>query len=139
MNIILLLLLLLSLLLLLLPSTFMLLLLLLSLSLSFFFFLLLSLERSQSRHTADLRTTILDFRGFDSSRVLNLRGGILRSIGDFPESLSQRILAGIILVGRLGVRQSGQMEFCSLSGRGGRRRVLVSLRQAVGLAMSGLR
>ena len=38
---------------------------------------------------------------FDSSRILNIRGGIPRPIGDFPESLSQAILAGIILVGRL--------------------------------------
>ena len=53
--------------------------------------------------TANLRTEILDFGGFDSSRVLTPRGGILMSIGNFPESLSRRILAGIILVGRLGV------------------------------------
>ena len=33
-----------------------------------------------------------------------LRGGILRSVGNFREVLSQRILVGIILVGRLGVR-----------------------------------
>ena len=52
---------------------------------------------------ANLRTKILDFRGFDSSRILILRGGILMSIGNFPEILSQRILVGIILVGRLGV------------------------------------
>ena len=39
--------------------------------------------------TANLRTKILDFRGFDSGRILILRGGILMSIGDFPESLSQ--------------------------------------------------
>ena len=44
---------------------------------------------------------ILDFRGFDSSRILSLSGGILMSIGNFPESLNQRILAGIILGGRL--------------------------------------
>ena len=49
--------------------------------------------------TANLRTKILDFRGFDSSRSLILRGGILVSIGDFVlENLSRRILAGIILV-----------------------------------------
>ena len=36
---------------------------------------------SQIGHTANLRTEILDFRGFDSSRVLILRGGILMSIG----------------------------------------------------------
>ena len=32
-----------------------------------------------------------------------LRGGILISIGNSPEMLSQAILVGIILVGRLGV------------------------------------
>ena len=55
---------------------------------------------------ANLRTKILDFRGVDSSIFLNLRGPILMSIGSFPESLSQAILAGIILVGRLGVTLS---------------------------------
>ena len=57
--------------------------------------------------TANLRSKILDFRGFDSSRVLILRGGIPRPKGVFPESLSQAILAGIILVGRLGVGSRG--------------------------------
>ena len=42
--------------------------------------------------TANLRTRILDFGGFDSSIILILRGGILMSIGDFPESLRQAIL-----------------------------------------------
>ena len=55
------------------------------------------------RLTANLRTKMLDFRGFDSSRILCLRGGILMSRGNFPESLSQAILVGRILVGRLGV------------------------------------
>ena len=36
-------------------------------------------------------------------RNLNLRGGILMSIGNFLDVLSQRILVGIILVGRLSV------------------------------------
>ena len=54
-------------------------------------------------HTANLRTKILDLRGFDSSTFLNLGGGIPRPTGNFPESLSQQILVGIILVGRLGV------------------------------------
>ena len=53
--------------------------------------------------TANLRTNIMDFRGFDSSIILIIRGGILMSIGGFPESLSQAILVGIMLVGRLGV------------------------------------
>ena len=35
--------------------------------------------------TANLRTKILDFRGFDSSIILMSRGGILMSIGHFPE------------------------------------------------------
>ena len=53
--------------------------------------------------TANLRTKILDFRGFASSIILILRGGIPMSIGNYPENLSQGILAGIILAGRLGV------------------------------------
>ena len=47
---------------------------------------------------------MLDFRGFDSSIILSLRGGIPRPIVDFPESLSHAILVGIMLVGRLGVK-----------------------------------
>ena len=54
-------------------------------------------------HTADLRTEILDFGGVDSSIILMLRGGILMSVRNFADMLCQRILAGIILVGRLGV------------------------------------
>ena len=47
------------------------------------------------RITANLSTKILDYRRFDASRILILRGGIPRPIGNFPESLSQRILVGI--------------------------------------------
>ena len=57
---------------------------------------------SRARLTASLRNKILDVRGLDSSIILMLRVGILMSIGNFMEILSQRILAGIILVGRLG-------------------------------------
>ena len=53
--------------------------------------------------TANLRTKFLDFRGLDPSMILSLRGGILMSIGNSPEIMCQRILVGIILVGRLGV------------------------------------
>ena len=54
--------------------------------------------------TANLPTNIMDFRGFDSSIILILRGGILMSIGDFPEEgLSQATLVGIMSVGRVGV------------------------------------
>ena len=52
--------------------------------------------------TANLRTKILDFRGFGSSGILIVRGGVLMSTGSFPESSSQQILAGAILVGRSG-------------------------------------
>ena len=45
----------------------------------------------------------MDFRGFDSSTVLILRGGIPRPTGNFPESLSQAILVGVMAVGGLGV------------------------------------
>ena len=44
----------------------------------------------------------MDFRGY-SSIILILRGEIPRPIGNFRESLSQAILVGLILVGRLGV------------------------------------
>ena len=53
--------------------------------------------------TANLPTNIVDFRGFDSSIILILRGGMLMSLGNFPESLSQAMSVGIMLVGRLGV------------------------------------
>ena len=53
-------------------------------------------DQSVGWTTASLRTKILDFRGFDSSIILSLRGGIPRPIGNFPESLSQAILVGEI-------------------------------------------
>ena len=53
--------------------------------------------------TVSLRTKTLDFRGLDSIIILMLRGGILMSKGNVLESLSQLILVGIILVGRLAV------------------------------------
>ena len=37
------------------------------------------------------------FRGFDSIIILVQRSGILMSIGDFPEHLSQAMLAGIFV------------------------------------------
>ena len=53
--------------------------------------------------TPNLPTNILDFIGFDSSIILILRGGTLMPTGNIPASLSQAILVGIMLVGRLGV------------------------------------
>ena len=55
-----------------------------------------SCPRRPAFPTANLRTKILDFRGFYSSIILTLRGGVLMSIGNLPEVLSQRILAGMI-------------------------------------------
>ena len=57
----------------------------------------------ENGRTANLRTKIMDFRGSDSSIILISRGGILMSTGDFAVILSQRILSGRFLVGRLGV------------------------------------
>ena len=44
----------------------------------------------------------MNLGGLDSSTILIIRGGIPRPIGNFPESLSQAILVGIML-GRLAV------------------------------------
>ena len=70
---------------------------------------------------ANLPTKILDFRGFDSSRILILRGGIPMSIGNFLESLSQAILAGRFLVGRLGVGQRATLGCQDTSKKSGKR------------------
>ena len=61
-----------------------------------------SVPCAPSKCTANLRTKIQDFRGFDSSRILVLRVGIIMFIGVFPETLGQ-LRVGIFLVGRLGV------------------------------------
>ena len=45
-------------------------------------------------YTPNLPTNIVDFRGFDSSTILVLRGGTLMSVGNSPESLSQAMLGG---------------------------------------------
>ena len=52
---------------------------------------------------ADLRAKTLESRGFDASRILIFRGGILMSIKNSRWFLRQQILVGTILVGRLGV------------------------------------
>ena len=77
----------------------------------YYLLLLLSPARNRQRGlallthlgTANLPAKILDFGGFDSRRILILRGVILRPIENFLEIMNQRILVGIILVGRLGV------------------------------------
>ena len=67
-------------------------------------------NQHSAANAADLRTKILDFGGFDSGISLLLRDGILMSIGSLPESSSQAILAGIISVGRSGMRYLSQPE-----------------------------
>ena len=52
----------------------------------------------------NLPTSITDLRGFDSSIILITRGQIPRPIGDFPESLTQAMFVGAMLVGGLAVR-----------------------------------
>ena len=66
--------------------------------------------------TPNLPTNIVDVRGFDSSIILNLRGGILRPIGNLPEILSQAMLVRIMLVGNLGVMGSLQILCFSTEG-----------------------
>ena len=58
----------------------------------------LSSPQDREHSTANLRNS-----GFRTSTILILRGGIPRPVGNFPESLSQAILVGIILAGRSGV------------------------------------
>ena len=55
--------------------------------------------------TANLRTKILDLRGFDSKRTLKVEGcnSHVHRESNLQESLGQQILVGIILAGRLGV------------------------------------
>ena len=53
--------------------------------------------------TANLPTNIEEFRGFDSSIILICRGGIIMSIGDFPESFSRAMSVWVMLAGRLGI------------------------------------
>ena len=45
----------------------------------------------------------MDFRGFDSSATLSLRGGIPRPKGDFPESSSKAMLVGCNVSKEIGV------------------------------------
>ena len=44
-------------------------------------------------YTPNLPTSIVDFRGLDSSTILISRGGILTSIGDLPEKFESSNLS----------------------------------------------
>ena len=71
---------------------------------------------NNDRGTANLRTNIMNFRGFDSSQILISKGGILMSIWDFPERLSQAILVGIMSAGRSGAM--GPLQIICIFDRG---------------------
>ena len=60
-------------------------------------------SKSIDNATANLRTGILDFTGFDSIIILVLGGGILMSIVMFPGKFESTHLSRDTLVGRLGV------------------------------------
>ena len=57
----------------------------------------------RNQDTANIRTNIMDFRGSDSSTILIVKGWYSQAHREFPEILSQAILVGIMLVGRVGV------------------------------------
>ena len=56
------------------------------------------------KFTANLRMNIMDFRGFDSSMFLILRGGILVSARDSRKAWIKQSILVRIMLGRLGVR-----------------------------------
>ena len=58
-------------------------------------------EHPNNNSTPNLPTNTVDFKGFDSSIILNSRGGIPRPIRDSPESFSRAMLVGTMLVERL--------------------------------------
>ena len=71
------------------------------------------------RITPNPPTNIVDFIGFASSIMLCLRGEILMSIGDFPDSLSQAVLVWIMLGGRLGSECTACSQETSAGARAG--------------------
>ena len=54
-------------------------------------------RQTRSTSTANPRTNIMDFRGSDSSIILNLRGGIPRPVGNVLQNLTQAMLVGVII------------------------------------------
>ena len=61
------------------------------------------------RPISELRSKILDFRGFDPSRISSFRGGIPSSTGNFRKFRVNRILAWRFLLGRLAVAGPAQV------------------------------
>ena len=56
-------------------------------------------------HTANRRTKTLDFRGFDSSRILSLRGEFPRPIGECPGKFGSTNLTRDNLIREIGRTQ----------------------------------
>ena len=61
--------------------------------------------RGTYTYTANLRTKILDFGGFDSGIILIVKGWNSQAPKEFPGSLTQAILVGKMPIGRLGTRR----------------------------------
>ena len=57
------------------------------------------MREGRIRTTPNPPTNIVGFRGFDPNIILIVRGGIPRPMWNFPESLSQAMLVGVMLVG----------------------------------------
>ena len=70
---------------------------------------------------ANLRTTILDFRGLDSSIILCIRPGILMSVRDFAESFRQAVLASREILSREIGRETFLERVAPRATLGGRR------------------
>ena len=70
--------------------------------------------------------TRLDFRGFDSSISLTVRGEVLMSKGNIPETLSQQILAGIHNLSR----EIGRTRHQSCTSKGIRRYGILFVRSS---------
>ena len=51
--------------------------------------------------TINFPTNTMDFRGLDSGVISSTRGGTPGPTGNWPQSLSQAILVGVMLVGKL--------------------------------------
>ena len=88
-------------------------------------------SRTSIHSKANLRTKVTDFSGFDSSGVLILRGGILKSIGSFPQNAESTHLSR-----REYQREIGRTEFSSQGFGESRCRTSQSVQRAVSASSS---
>ena len=66
------------------------------------------MSRALRVRTANLRAKIPDFRGFDSSIILMLRGGSIMSIWNFPGKVESRNLSRDSLSREIGRTSDGR-------------------------------